>query len=158
MIELTEHAAELYKVGLRSIQAMKCDNAKERRKLLTACRNVDKLNSLWDENHELVMSTISTMYPSPAWTQFLRIDKEITRLTLCLLMNARRYGWTPMARSIIYRRALSQTHHKPDQPDPLETMLRENEERMRQPELIHDPMEEVLSAYEPGIRQQETGI
>lgn len=156
MSKLTKSASCLYEVGLSHLEALHKDTASEKKALLSACRDADKWASLCAESSALYESTLRTEYPSAAWKKLLKVDKQVCRLTSRLLINARRFGWTPLARSILRQRAamLMVT----DEDDPLEVNLAENEKMMKQPEMEVDPMEEVLSAYESTGNGQETCV
>ena len=145
---LTSRSEMLYEIGMKRLSELHCDNAAERRKLLTACKDVDKLETLCAENEELYASTLSTVYPSPNWTRLLKINKQVTMLTLRLIANARAYGWTPMSRSVHHRRMALQAHVGTETHDRMEEILVADDRNMRQPELKDDPMEEVLSRSE----------
>ncbi len=145
---LTPHTEMLYEMGVKRLSELHRDNAAQRRKLLIACKNVDRLETLCSKNKELYASTLSTVYPSPDWTRLLKIDKQVTMLTLRLIANARAYGWTPMSRSAHHRQMCLQGHSGIEIRDRMEEILVVNERSMRQPELENDPMEEVLSRYE----------
>lgn len=145
---LTSRSEMLYEIGLKRLSELHRDNAAERRKLLTACKDVEKLGTLCAENEELYASTLSTAYPSPNWSRLLKIDKQVTVLTLRLIANARAYGWTPMSRSVHHRRMCLQAHSEIETHDRMEEVLAANERNMRQPKLVDDLMEEVLSRYE----------
>lgn len=145
---LTPRSEVLYEIGMKRLSELRRDNASERRKLLTACKDVDRLETLCAETRELYASTLSTAYPSPGWARLLKIDKQVTMLTLRLIANARAYGWTPMSRSAHHRRMCLQAHSEIVTHDKMEEILVANERSMQQPELEADPMEEVLSRYE----------
>ena len=145
---LTPRSEALYEIGMKRLSELHRDNAAQRRKLLTACKDVDRLETLCSENKELYASTLSTAYPSPDWSRLLKIDRQVNVLTLRLIANARAYGWTPMSRSVHRRRMLLQAHSEIGIRDRMEEILVANERSMRQPELEDDPMEEVLSRHE----------
>ena len=156
MKKLTKYTERLYEFGLSNLKAQQKDTAIERKSLRQACRDVDRWRSLCSESSELYESTLCTEYPSAAWKTLLQLDKQICSLTVRLLKNARRYGWTPLARSILKLWVV--VVNPPKEEDPLESILSANERRMKKPILEADPMEEVLTAHESKAGLRETSL
>ena len=156
MSKPTNNAESLYAVGLFYLRSRQKDTAVERKKLLSACADADRLIVLCSESSKLYERTLCTEYPSPDWTRLLRVDKQICQLSSRFLINTRYYGWTPLARSILIRHAAIQAAH--DEDDPLEMILTANEKKLKQPILEADPLEEVLSIHESTAKGQETSI
>ena len=142
---LSEYGMKLYTYGLQTLEITGRLTPANQKKLFQACRDADLWMELQRENQVLYEKTLPTLFPSPAWTRLLKVDKQINRITMKLLSNARLYGWTPLGRSIILRCAAMPKNRMDD---PLEGILVQNEQRMRPIIITIDPMEEVLSAYE----------
>ena len=98
---LSEYAMKLYASGLQALDITGKLTPANQKKLFQACRDADLWMKLQLENQGLYEKTLPTPFPSPAWTRMLKVDKQINRLTMKLLKNARLYGWTPLGRSII---------------------------------------------------------
>ncbi len=109
---LSDHAAELYDIGLYYLQALQLDDDLNRQKLLNACREADLWIKLSVESSPLYEETLHTEYPSPAWNALLRIDRQINSLASRFQSNARQYGWTPLARCLLEQRLLMSAVHE----------------------------------------------
>ena len=146
--QLTEYGKTLYSTGLQVLELSGKNTSANQKKLMTACRDAERWIALQEESRRLYEATIRTPYPSSAWMKLLKIDKQLTKLACKFLMNARMYGWTPLARCIIRQHLRKTALHEDGMIDPLEGILSQNERRMKPEEIVDDPMEEVLAKYE----------
>ena len=146
--QMSEYGKTLYASGLQVLELSGKNTSTNQKKLMTACRDAERWVALQKENQRLYEETISTPYPSPAWMNLLKIDKQLTKLACKFLINAQMYGWTPLARCIIRQHLRKAAVREDVITDPLEAILAKNEQEMRPEESIEDPMEEVLSKYE----------